>query len=191
MSVLPTTIMNVTLNEDIFTLIYSHTFDFEVLRITVTAISINKQHPLHNVVPRRLLQLPLRLSSETLKDSKALIDHFVHNPTHVDLVRDIAVVLGPSRKTIARNVEIWGNARPEELEKVERAEVLFGLLPGLLVRTGNLQHLDWSKYPPPNGEILKGLSEQSFTGHLSLDCSVESNFVSVPPEPVGSRSRNQ
>lgn len=183
--------MTVSLNEDIFTLIYSYTFDFEVLRTTATAIATNKQHPLHRVVLRRLLQLPLRLSSENLRDSKALIDHFVHNSTHVGLIRDIVIVLGPSRKSIAEHERFREIIRYEDRERAERAEDLVELLPELLRRTEYLQRLDWFKYPPPNREILKALSKRSLINHLSLDCSVEPHLWPDPPEPPGEDTRNR
>ena len=176
--------MTVTLNEDIFTLIYSHVFDFEGLRATATAVSIHKQHPLRNVILRRLLQLPLRLSSESLDDSKALIEYLVRKATSADLVQDIGIVLGPSRKSIAEHERFGEEALPEDLEQAERAEALVALLPELLNRTRNLQHLDWSRSPPPSKEILKELSEHSLITNLSLDCSVESCFVPDPSRPL-------
>jgi len=176
--------MTITLNEDIFTLIYSHIFDFEVFRTTAIAVAIGKQHPLRNVTLRRILQLPLRLSSEELNDSKALINHLVREPTHADLVRNLAIVLGPSRKTIAEHERFGEEVLPEDLEQAERAESLVTLLPELLRCTRNLQCLDWSKSPPPSSETLKELSEHSRITHLSLDCSVESCFVPDPSKPL-------
>ena len=176
--------MTVALNEDIFTLIYSHIFDFEIFRATATAVVIDKQHPLRNVILRRLLQLPLRLSSENLDESKALIDHFVQKATHADLVRDVAVVLGPSRKYIAEHERYGEEVLPEYLEQAERAEALVALLPELLKHTGNLQHLDWSRFPPPSEEIFRELSQRSLFTDLSLDCSVESSFVPNPSNPL-------
>lgn len=176
--------MTVALNEDIFTLIYSHIFDFEVLRASATAVATDGQHPLRNVILRRLLQLPLRLSSESLDDSKALIDHLVRKATHADLVRDVTVVLGPSRKSIAEHERYGEEVLPEDLEQAERAEALVALLPELLKHTGNLQHLDWSRSPPPSEETLKELSEHSLITDLSLDCSVESCFIPDPSEPL-------
>lgn len=183
--------MTLTLNEDIFTLIYSHTFDFDLLRATATATVTNKRHPLRNVVLRRLLQLPLRLSSGSLKDSTALVDHFVRNPAHGNLVRDIVIVLGPSRRTLAENERFWGIPRHDDLEKAAKAEALVELLPELLRCTEHLRRLDWSKYPLPNRETLKVLSEGSLLDHLSLDCSVESDFFLDPHEqsPPDARSK--
>ena len=173
--------MTVTLTGEIFTLIYSHIFDFEVLRTTTTAVAISKQHPLRNVTLRRLLQLPLHLSSQDLDDSKALIDHLIRKPAHADLVRDAAIALGPSRKTIVE-YEQFGNrkAYPEDFEQMERAEALVALLPEVLRRTKNLQSLDWSKSPPPSRETFKELSEHSLITRLSLDCSVGSIFIPDP-----------
>jgi hypothetical protein len=182
--------MTLTLNEDIFTLIYSHTFDFEVLRSAAIATATNKRHPLRSVVLRRLLQLPLRLSSGNLKDSKTLIDHFVRNPAHAYLVRDIAIVLGPSRTTLADHQRFYGNIRHEDLEEAEKAEALVELLPELLRRTENLRRLDWSKHPLPNKETLKGLSELSIIIHLSLDCSATSDLPD-PPEQSEPDTRNK
>ena len=176
--------MTVALNEDTFTLIYSYIFDFEVLRATATAVVINEQHPLRSVTFRRLLQLPLRLSSENLGDSKALIDHLVRNAAHAELVQDITVVLGPSRKSIAEHERFGEEVLPKDLEQAERAEALVALLPELLKVTRNLQHLDWSRSPPPSNEALKELSEHSLITDLSLDCSVESWFVPDPSEPL-------
>ncbi|KAF9648602.1 hypothetical protein BDM02DRAFT_2236310 [Thelephora ganbajun] len=176
--------MTTALNEDIFTLIYSHVFDFEVLRTAATAIATTNQHPLRNVILHRLLQLPLRLSSENLDDSKALIDHFVRTVTHADLVQDIAIVLGPSRKTIAEHERFGEEALPEHLEQAERAEALVESLPDLLRLTENLQRLDWSRSPPPSREILKELSEHSLITSLSLDCSVDSHFFPDPSRPL-------
>lgn len=176
--------MTIALNEDIFTLIYSHTFCFEVLRATAAAVAINKRHPLRNVILRRVLQLPLFLSSESLDESKALINHLVRKATHADLVRDVTVVLGPSRKSIAEHERYGEEVLPEDLEQAERAEALVALLPGLLKHTRNLQHLDWSRSPPPNEETLKELSEHSLITDLSLDCSVKSSFIPNPPEPL-------
>ena len=178
--------MIVTLNEDVLTLVYSHIFDFEVLRITATAVKIAKQHPLRHTLLRRLLQLPLHLSSENLDDSKALVNHFVREAAHADIVQDIAIVLGPSRRTIAERERfgIGRRSRPEDLEQVERAEALVALLPGLLKCTGNLQRLDWSRSPPPSQEVLKELSDRSLVTHLSIDCSVESIFRRDPSEPL-------
>jgi len=176
--------MIVALNEDIFTLIYSHIFDFKVLRTAATAVAISNQHPLRNVVLRRLLQLPLRLSSEDLHDSRALVDHLVQRTAHADLVRDIAIVLGPSRKTIAEHERFGEEALPEDLEQAERAEALVAFLPELLRRTENLQRLDWSRSPPPSKQTLKELSERSHLTHLSLDCSVESYFIPNPSKPL-------
>ena len=173
--------MTVVLNEDIFTLIYSHVFDFDVFRASATAVAINKRHPLRNVLLRRLLQLPLYLSSESLDDSKALIDYLVREPTApTDLVRNIAIVLGPSRKFIAERKRFGAKVLPKDLEPAKRAEALVALLPELLNRTRNLQHLDWSKSPPPSKEILKELSEHSIITDLSLDCSMESSLLPDP-----------
>ena len=176
--------MTATLNEDILTLIYSHILDFEVLRVTAIAVAIDKQHPLRNVILRRLLQLPLHLSSENLDDSKALIDHLVRKTTPADLVQDIAIALGPSRKSIAERERFGVEVLPENLEQAERAEALVALLPELLNRTRNLQRLDWSRSPPPSKEILKELSEHSLITDLSLDCSAESSFVPNPSRPL-------
>lgn len=176
--------MTVALNEDIFTLIYSHIFDFEVLRTTAVAVAVSKQHPLRNVALRRILQLPLRLSSEDLNDSKALIDHLIRKPAHADLVKNLTIVLGPSRKTIAEHERFGEEVLPADLEQAERAEALVILLPELLKCTENLQHLDWSRSPPPSREVLKELSEHSRITHLSLDCSVESYFVPDPSKPL-------
>lgn len=176
--------MTISLNEDTFTLIYSHIFDFAVLRATATAVAVNKQHPLRNVILRRLFQLPLHLSSKNLDDSRALIDYLVRETTHADLVRDIAIVLGPSRKSIAEHERFGEEVRPETLEQAERAEALVALLPKLLKRTGNLQRLDWSKSPPPSQETLQELSKRTLITDLSLDCSVESCFVPNPSRPL-------
>ena len=176
--------MTVALNEDIFTLIYSHIFDFEVLRFTTIAVAISKQHPLRNVTLRRILQLPLRLSSEDSNGSKALIDHLVRKPAHADFVRNLTIVLGPSRKTIAEQERFGQEVLPEDLEQAERAEALVTLLPELLRCTENLQCLDWSRSPPPSRETLKELSEHSRITHLSLDCSVESCFIPDPSNPL-------
>ena len=176
--------MTVALNEDIFTLIYSHIFDFKLLRTAATAVAISKQHPLRNVVLRRVLQLPLHLSSEDLHDSKALIDHLVRRTAHAELVRDIAILLGPSRKTIAEHERFGEEVLPEDLEQAERAEALVAFLPELLRRTENLQSLDWSRSPPPSRETLKVLSECSLITHISLDCSVESCFIPDPSKPL-------
>ena len=176
--------MTVALNEDIFTLIYSYVFDFEVLRTTTIAVVISKQHPLRNVTLRRILQLPLRLSSEDLNDSKALIDYLVRKPAHADLVRNLTIVLGPSRKTIAEHERFGEEVLPEDLEQAERAEALVALLPELLRRTENLQCLDWFRSPPPSREVLEGLVEHTRITHLSLDCSVESCFIPDPFKPL-------
>ena len=146
--------MTVTLNGDIFTLIYSHVFDFEVLHDTTNALAISKRHPLRNVILRRLLQLPLYLSSEDLDDSKALINLLIRKPAHPNLVRDVVIVLGPSRKTIAEHDRFGEGALPEDREQAERAEALVALLPELLRRTENLQSLDWSRSPPPSREAF-------------------------------------
>ena len=166
--------MTAVLNEDIFGLIYSQTFDFDTLRSTAAATTIDEQHPLRDVVLRRLLQLPLHLSSKNLEDSKALIDHLVHNSAHAELVRDIVVTLGPSRKSIAEDEKFGRGANPEDLKQAERAETLVELLPNLLRLTENLQRLDWCRSPLPNKEVLKELSEHSRVTYVSLDCSVES-----------------
>lgn len=176
--------MCVALNEDIFTLIYSHVFDFEILRATAIAVVISKQHPLRNILLRRLLQLPLCLSSGGLGSSKALIHYLVRKPAHASLVRNLAVTLGPSRKTIAEHERFGEEAVPEDLEQAEKAEALVTLLPELLRHTENLQRLDWSRSPPPSRETLKELSEHSRITHLSLDCSVESCFIPDPSEPL-------
>lgn len=175
--------MAIALNEDIFTHIYSYIFDLEVLRATATAVAIKKQHPLRNVTLRRFFQLPLRLSSEDLDCSKALINHLVRKPAHTDLVRDMAIVLGPSRKIIAEQERFGQEVLPEELEQAERADTLAALLPELLKRTKNLQRLDWSKSPLPSRETLEELSEHSLFTDLSLDCTVESRFIPDPFEP--------
>ena len=146
--------MTTVLNADIIGLIYSQTFDFDTLRSTAAATTIDEQHPLRDVILRRLLQLPLPLSSENLEDSKALIDHLVHNPVYAELVRDIAVTLGPSQKSIAEDANLGRGAYTEDFEQAERAEALVELLPKLLRCTKNLRHLDWSRSPLPN-EILK------------------------------------
>ncbi|KAF9792867.1 hypothetical protein BJ322DRAFT_80802 [Thelephora terrestris] len=177
--------MAATLNEDILTLIFSHTFDFNVLRTTAAAIGIKNQHPLHRVVLRRFLQLPLCLSSENLEDSEALINHFVHNAEHANLVRDIVIVLGPSRKYIAEHRELRNAHLPEDSKQPERAEALVKLLPELLKHTKNLQYLDWSKSPPPNRETFEELTEHSSITHLSLDCSEQSLGF---PDPGESRA---
>ena len=166
--------MTTALNEDIFALIFSHTSDFEVLRSMATAIGTSNQHPLRSVVLRRLLQSPYRLSSDNLEDSKALINHFVHNVEHTDLVRDIAITLGPSRKSIVEDQQFRPTNCAEDLKKAERAEELVKLLPELLKLTKNLQRLDWSKFPPPNRETFEELSKHSTFTHLSIDCSAES-----------------
>ena len=141
--------MYVVLNEDIFTLIYSHIFDFNVLCASATAVAINKlhplkagiqprlqrqswvaAHPLRNVLLRRLLQLSLYLSSENLDDSKALIDFLVREPTApTDLVRDIAIVLGPSRKFIAERKRFGSKVLPEDLVPAERQKRLWRCFP--------------------------------------------------------------
>lgn len=92
--------MTAILNKDIFSLIFSHIFNFELLRTTATTIRTSSQHPLRGVVLCRLLQLLLRLSSESLDYCNALINHFAHNVKHAGLVRDIAIVLGHSQKYI-------------------------------------------------------------------------------------------
>lgn len=176
--------MAVMLNEDIFTLIYSHVFDFEVLHTTARAVAIDKRNPLRNVILRRLLQLPLHLSSGEWDESKALIDHFVRNPAHAVLVQNLVVVLGTSRKTIAEHERYGQEALPKDLEQAERAEALVTLLPKLLRQTESLRRLDWSKSPPPTREILKKLSEHSRITHLSLDCSVDSYFYPDPFQPL-------
>ena len=168
--------MTTTLNGDIFTLIYSHISDFEVLWTAATAIAISKQHPLRDVVLRRLLQLPLRLSSDDLDNAKALIDHLVHNAAHADLVRDMAIVLGPSREFIAERERFGEVVLPGDLNQAEKSEALVALLPELLKHTKNLQRLDWFKSPPPNEKTLEELSEHSILTHLSLDCSVNSPY---------------
>lgn len=93
--------MTATLNEDVFPLIYSHVFDFDVLRTTATALATNKLHPLRDVVLRRFLQLPLHLSSDNLDDSETLINYFVLNDARANLLRDIVIVLGLPLKAIA------------------------------------------------------------------------------------------
>ena len=177
--------MAVTLNEDIFTLIYSHVFDFEVLHATAKAVAIDKRNPLRNVILHRLLQLPLYLSSGEWDESKALVSHFVRNPTHAALIQNLVVVLGTSRKTIAEHERYGQEALPKDVEQAERAEALVASLPKLLTRTENLRRLDWSKSPPPSREILKELSEHSRINHLSLDCSVDSYFFPDPSRPLG------
>ena len=176
--------MTAILNEDILDLIYSHTFDFEDLRTTATAVAINKHHPLRGIVLHRLLQLPLRLSSEDLEDSTALIDHFVRNAARADLIREIAIILGPSRKAIAESGRFGRGTRPEDVRQAERAEALVESLPELLRRTGNLQRLDWTKSPPPSKETLKVLFEHSRVTHVSFDCSVGSIILPDPSEPL-------
>ena len=176
--------MTVILNEDIFTLIYSHIFDFDVLRTAVIAAAISKQHPLRNVTLRRILQLPLHLSSEEFNDSAAFIDHLVQKPAHADLVRNLRIVLGPSRKTIAEQRWYGRKIPPKEPKRVDRAEVLVALLPELLRCTKNLQRLDWSKSPTPSREALKELFKHSCITHLSLDCSVGSTFIPDPSKPL-------
>lgn len=166
--------MTVALNEEVFTQIYSYTFDFEVLRVTATAIANNKHHPLRAVVLRRLLQLPLRLSNEYLKDSKELIDHFIHNPARARAVQNIVIGLEPSGRSFSGNEGNFRTVHGEKLGKGERTETLVDLLPELLRWTENLQHLDWSESFSPNREILEALSEHSIISHLSLDCSVGS-----------------
>jgi hypothetical protein len=168
--------MTITLNADLFTVIYSYIFDFEVLRTTATAVATNTQHPLRTIILRRLLQLPLRLESGNLDGSKALIVHFMRNPAHAHLVRDIAVVLGPSRKTLNRL------ERLEDLERAIKAEALVELLPELLRRTRNLERLDWANFPPPSSESLKALSALSRVIHLSIDCFMGPCFISHPNE---------
>jgi hypothetical protein len=177
-------IMTCALSEDIFTPIYSHIFDFEVLRATAAALTNNKRHPLRKVVLQRVLQLPLRLSSENLNDSKMLINHFGHNAAHANLVRDIIIVLGLSRNTIAERRRFGGKVTPQDMENAERAEALVELLPELLRHTENLRRLDWSNFPPPSSETLRELSKHSPVTHLSLDCSVESEYVPEPCEPL-------
>lgn len=177
--------MAATLNEDILTLIFSHTFDFDVLRTTAAAIGTKNQHTLHRVVLRRFLQLPLCLPSENLEDSKALINHFVHHAEHANLVRDIVIVLGPSRKYIAEHRELRDAHLPEDSKQPERAEALVKLLPELLKHTKNLQYLNWSKSPPPNRETFEELTEHSSITHLSLDCSEQSVGF---PDPGESRT---
>ena len=175
-------IMKPLLNEDVFTVIYSHTFDFDVLRATATAVSSHKQHPLRAVVLRRLLQLPLRLSSDHLDDSKDLIDHFVRNDARANLVRDIVVVLAP------RN---WPRYRVKlsEVKGAENANVLMGLLPQLFGRTENLRRLDWSRFPSPSGDILKELLDHSLITHLSIECAVDSQDFRIPDlEPLDATS---
>lgn len=177
--------MIVLLNEDIFVLIYSYVFDFEALCATATAVAVERHHPLRNIILRRVLQLPLRLSSEKLDDSKALIDHLVHKPAHANLVRDLAIVLGISRKAIAERERYHiGRVNPRCFEELERAEVLAPLLPGLLRCTENLQRLDWSKSPPPSEEALDELSKRSRMVHLSLDCSVDSMLFPDPSDQL-------
>lgn len=174
--------MTIVLNEDTLTLIYSNVFDFEVLRTAVTATAINKQHPLCGVVLRRLLQLPLRLSSKYLDDSKALIDHLVHNAARARVVQDVAIILGPSRKAIAERPP-W-QMRFADSKRADEADEFVKLLPELLKHTENLRHLDWSESPPPNISILKALSENSAITHLSLDCSADSSYLPDPFRPL-------
>src|SRR5258705_130041 len=137
-----------TLNEDIFTLIYSHVFDFDIFCATAIAIAAGKHHPLRNVVLRRFLQLPLCLSSKNLDDSSALIDYLVRNTACAGLVRDIKIILGPSRSRLAEFERFGQMDLFIPLQQAEKAEVLANLLPELLRHTGNLQRLDWSNYPP-------------------------------------------
>ena len=177
--------MTVVLNEDIFTLIYSNVFDFEVLDATAKAVAINKRNPLRNVTLHRLLQLPLYLSSGEWDKSKALVDYFVRNPAYAVLIQSLLVVLGTSRRTIAEHERYGQAALPKDLEQAEKAEALEALLPGLLRCTKNLQRLDWSKSPPPSRETLKELSEHSRITHLSLDCSVEYYIIPDPSRPSG------
>ena len=172
--------MITALNVDVFTLIFSHIPDFEVLRTTAAAIETSSQHPLRSVILGRLLQFPLHLSSENLEDSKALIDHFIHNAEHANLVRDVVIVLGPSRKNIAERQRLQRYPLTEDLEQAGRAEELVKLLPELLKLTENLQHLDWSDSPPPNTEIFEGLSKNSTFTHLSIDCFGESDDFPDP-----------
>ena len=167
--------MTATLNEDIFSLIFSHIFDFEALRATATAIeATSSQHPLRGVILRRLLRLPLRLSSERLDDSNAFISHLVRNVERAGFVQDIAIALGPSRQAIAQRQLFWRHRLTEVLKEVERAEAFMNLLPELLRFAKNLQRLDWSRYPPPNRKMLEELSNHSTVTHLSLDCSEDS-----------------
>jgi hypothetical protein len=180
-----TTTMTAILNEDILTLIFAHIFDFEVLRTAAAAIKSSNQHPLRSVVLRRLLQLPLRLSSENLEDSKALIKNLVNNVGRPQLVRDIAIVLGPSRKYIAERQEFYNARLVEDLKQAERAEALVESIPELLKQTTNIWHLDWSDSPPPNRETVEELSKNSAFTHLSLDCSAESFHFPDPSKPVG------
>ncbi|KAF9793409.1 hypothetical protein BJ322DRAFT_127112 [Thelephora terrestris] len=180
-----TTTMTAILNEDILTLIFAHIFDFAVLRTAAVAIKNSNQHPLRSVVLRRLLQLPLRLSSENLEDSKALIKNLVHNVGRAQLVRDIAIVLGPSRKYIAERQEFHNARLAEDLKQAERAEALVESIPELLKQTTNVWHLDWSDSPPPNRETVEELSKNSAFTHLSLDCSAESFHLPDPSKPVG------
>ena len=112
-----------------------------------------------------------------MEDSRAVIQHFVHNPTHADLIRDIVIVLGPSRKSIAEDLLFLtgrGICTPDPYLAAQMAEALVELLPGLLRRTKNLQYLDWFDFPSPNLETLKILSELSFISHLSIDCAASS-----------------
>ena len=173
-------IMNPLLNEDIFTLIYSHIFDFHVLWTTAIAVAAYKHHPLRDVLLRRLLQLPLRLSSQHLDDSKALIDHFARNDARANLVRDVVVVLGPLKG-------YW--TRPSELKQTENADVLTKLLPRLLGRTENLRRLDWSRFPSPGRDILEELLDHSLISHISIDCAWDlgiPGLVTTPPDAMPS-----
>lgn len=175
--------MTVVLNEDIFTLIYSYVC-FEDLRATAAAVAVEKHHPLRDVLLRRVSQLPLRLSSEEMDDSKAFIDHFVRKPAHANLLRDLTIVLGVSRRVIAERERHGHVIPPRYFEELERAEALAPLLPGLLRCTENLQRLDWSKSPPPSREASEELSKCSHITHLSLDCSVDSLLFPDPSNPL-------
>lgn len=92
--------MTTELNEDICTIIFGHVQDFACLQATIEAASINKNSCLRDVVFWRLLQQPLRLSSDAIEGSEPLIqflsDEKIANATSVQrMLQRIELRLGP------------------------------------------------------------------------------------------------
>lgn len=155
------------LNEDICTLVFDHVHDFACLQATIEAVSISKTSCLRDVLFRRLLQRPLRLSSDAMDGIEPLIELLL-NKFHTDSrsaerIQRIELSLGPSR-----NANFDDDPRRLMIKQASR---LVEMLPRLFSVTTNLRHLTWTKIPLPDEKNLQVLAALPHLESISVDCA--------------------
>jgi hypothetical protein len=159
--------MPTDLGEDIYTLVFDHVEDMASLRSTAQVISAIKSHPLRGVVFRRALHRHIRLSSNDLATTEALVKFLINesssNGAFAQDIRSLALSLGPSRNA--------DYDTPEQRLMITNAENLVKILPQFFGSTINLRHLTWTGIPFPDVENLEILAKLPRLESLTVDCA--------------------